>query len=140
MLTDYKCDSHMLFQSILPGATKYKKNRKVESVELGNNEVRIEQRTVNDSTSIQSAMSESSSTNSSISTSIDNNKEGEASSNEALGNGSNSVQPRSAVAAASIGDVLIRESLLIRLEQTKTIKLCFGSSPTHDAAESPCAR
>jgi hypothetical protein len=103
---DNKCDSHMFFQPILPGATKYKKKRKVESVELGNNEdneVRIERRTVNDSTSIQSAISESSSTNSSISTSIDNNKEGEASSNEALGNGIISVQPRSAVAAASIG-------------------------------------
>jgi hypothetical protein len=106
MLTDYKCDSHMFFQPILPGATKYKKKHKVESVELGNNEdneVKIERRTVNDSTSIQSSMSESSFTNSSISTSIDNNKEGEASFNEALGNGIISVPPPSAVAAASIG-------------------------------------
>jgi len=106
MLTDYKCDSHMFFQQILPGATKYKKKHKIDSVELENNEdneVRIQRRTENDSTSIQSAISDSSSTNSYISTSINNNKEGEASSNEALGNGIISVQPRSAVAAASIG-------------------------------------
>lgn len=106
MLTDYKCDSHMFFQQILPGATKYKKKRKIESVELENNEdneVRIQGRTENDTTSIKSSISTFSSTNSSIRTSIDNNKEGEASSNEALGNGIILVQPRSAVAAASIG-------------------------------------
>ena len=99
--------THICFSNqFFPVQQNIKKKRKVESMELGNNEdneVRIERRTVNDLTSIQSAMSESSSTNSSISTSIDNNKEGEASSNEALGNGIISVPPRSAVAAASIG-------------------------------------
>ena len=57
------------------------------------NEVRIQGRTENDSTSIKSSVSTFSSTNSSIRTSIDNNKEGEASSNEALGNGIILVQP-----------------------------------------------